>query len=187
MDVCRGLLRHLKTLGSKSCLFRSMVLGLIVSYLAVFPGCAAEGDVESGPSAADPTMQVNATTDVSLAPLQEGSESGSPNVDLPMPINAAEASTSVPVGDFQSELSQAIPMMPVNSPDASTSTPEGDSGLRNVDLPMPINAAEASGMTSEEGHGWGGLALVLGPFNSSGDDEAPEAHTVNQPGEGLDK
>jgi hypothetical protein len=239
MDLPRGLLRHRKTFVSitlKSCLFRSMVLGLIVSYLALFPGCAGEGGLEREPSSADPTMQVNATTDVAPAPLQGDSESespndapsmlvnaadaatsspaedfltqssqaepvmlvnaadaststpqgdsGLPNVDPPMPIDAAEAATSTPAEDFLTQSSQAEPVMLVNAADASTSTPQGDSGLPNADPPMPIDAAEAAGMTSEGGYKWGSLGLVLRPFNSSGDNEAPEAdrHAVDQPG-----
>jgi hypothetical protein len=220
MDLTIGHLRHRKTFGSIT--LESYLL--IVLYLPILPGCAAEGDFQSGPSVADPTMQVNATTDVSSATLQGDSQSGSPNTGPPIPINATEASTSPPEEDFQSQPSQAEPMMLINSADASPSTPQEDSGLPNAGPPIPVNAAEAStstpeedfqsqpsqaepvmlinsadastpqedsglpngdpslpinaadtsGMTAEGGHGPGSLALVLGPFNSSGDDMTPK-------------
>ena len=115
MALTRVLLRPRKTLGSiarESCLFRSMVLGLIVFCLPMLTGCAAEGDSKSGPPKAEPIAQVNAAGISTVTP--EGDfQSGPPKAEPIAQVNAAgemeDVMTVTPKGGFQNEPTEAEP------------------------------------------------------------------------------
>jgi hypothetical protein len=135
MALTRVLLRPRKTLGNiarESCLFRSMVLGLIVFCLPMLTGCAAEGDSKSGPPKAEPIAQVNAAGVSTVTP--EGDfQSGPPETEPIAQVNAADVSTVTPEGDFQSGPPKAEPIAQVNAAgemeDVMTVTPKG--GFQN--------------------------------------------------------
>src|SRR6185503_11746490 len=132
MALTRVLLRPQKTLGSiarESCLFRSMVLGLIVFCLPILTGCAAEGDFESGSPEAEPIAQVN-SADVSTLTPEGDFQNGSPEAEPIAQVNSADVSTLTPEGDFQNGSPEAEPITQVNSEDEMedvvTVTPKGD-------------------------------------------------------------
>ena len=115
MALTRVLLRPRKTLGSiarESCLFRSMVLGLIVFCLPILTGCAAEGDFESGSPEAEPIAQVN-SADVSTLTPEGDFQNGSPEAEPITQVNSEDEMEDVvtvtPKGDFQNELTEAEP------------------------------------------------------------------------------
>ena len=74
MALTRVLLRPRKTLGSiarESCLFKSMVLGLIVFCLPMLTGCAVEGDFENGPPKVESIAQVDSVDVSTLTPEED--------------------------------------------------------------------------------------------------------------------
>ena len=115
MALTRVLLRPRKTLGNiarESCLFRSMVFGLIVFCLPILTGCAAEGDFESGSPEAEPIAQVD-SADLSTVPPEGDVQSGPPEAEPVAQVDSdgemEDVVTATPKGGFQNEPTEAEP------------------------------------------------------------------------------
>jgi hypothetical protein len=93
-----------------------MVVRLIVLCLPMLIACAAEGDLQSGPSTAESVAQANSDDDTTVPP--EGAFQGGPSVAQ---ANSDDDTTVPPEGAFQGGPSVAQ----ANSDDDTTVPPEG--------------------------------------------------------------
>ena len=117
MALTRVLLqprKALENIARESCLFKSMVLGLIVFCLPMLTGCAVEGDFENGPPKVESIAQVD-SADVSALTPEEDVQSGPPEAESIAQVDSVDVSTLTPEEDIQ-----RVPSFELASDDEST-------------------------------------------------------------------
>ena len=113
MTLTRAFLRPPRTFGNiacESCLFRSLVLRLIVLCLPVLTACGAEEDFQSERPTAEPVAQVN-SEEGSSAPPEGTFEGERPTAEPSIRFNfegvMEDVVTATPKGNIQNEPREA--------------------------------------------------------------------------------